>query len=82
MLPTHTLTGSLVIDGDDYEWELRHEPQWFTLTVGRVCRLPFVPQRQVVERRSFNFQCPKRPLNVPVATYIARKYIRQSWRLP
>lgn len=30
MLPTRTLTGSLVIDGDDYEWELRREPQWCT----------------------------------------------------
>ena len=30
MLPTRTLTGSLVIDGDYYEWELRLEPQWCT----------------------------------------------------
>ena len=34
------------------------------------------------ERRSFNFQCPRRPLSAPVATDIARKYIKQSWRLP
>ena len=49
--------------------------------VGRVCRLQFVPQRQEAERRSFNFQCPKRPHSAPVATDIVRKYIKQSWRL-
>ncbi len=28
MLPSRTLTGSFALDGNDYEWEIRHEPRW------------------------------------------------------
>ena len=52
------------------------------LTVGRVCRLQSVLQRQGAERRFFNFQCLRRPLSAPVGTDIDRKCIKQSWRLP
>lgn len=31
MLPTRALTGSFVLDGKDYDWELRREPQWCTV---------------------------------------------------
>ncbi|GAA0564101.1 hypothetical protein GCM10008942_10670 [Rhizomicrobium electricum] len=30
MLHTRTLAGSFVLDGENYEWELRREPQWCT----------------------------------------------------
>jgi hypothetical protein len=28
MLPTHRLTGTVHVDGLDYEWEVRREPAW------------------------------------------------------
>lgn len=30
MLHTRALSGSLNVDGHDYQWELRREPQWCT----------------------------------------------------
>jgi hypothetical protein len=30
MLPARILTGLFALDGYDYEWELRREPQWCT----------------------------------------------------
>lgn len=31
MLPTRSLTGLFSLDGEEYEWELRREPQWCTV---------------------------------------------------
>lgn len=31
MLHTRALSGVVNVDGDDYEWELRREPQWCTV---------------------------------------------------
>jgi hypothetical protein len=31
MLHARNLSGSITVDGHDYEWELRREPQWCTV---------------------------------------------------
>ena len=62
MRAKRALTGTLDVDGQEYEWELRREPQWCTVDGWKGMTI-VLRQANAQREALLEFPMPKRPLN-------------------
>lgn len=60
-MQTHRLAGTVMIDGEHYEWELRREPQW-SESEGWQGMTVFLQQKDMQRGAYLEFPPPKRLL--------------------
>jgi len=62
MLHTRSLHGTVQVEGEDYDWELRREPQWCTVDGWKGMAVA-LRRKGAAREAILEFPMPKRPLN-------------------